>query len=130
MASSTTNSAPSWSALKRKDTRRHRRYEVANTILRVSWLDVKGQLKMAQVKVLNVSEAGMALEMPEAPMNGSMIRFQSEKHKLVGAGALRHCRKINSKFVIGIEFTDGLKWCPPPDSIQEPIPLFDPGPEA
>lgn len=127
---STSNTAPSWSALKRKDTRRHRRYAVENSSLRVSWLDGKSQLKMAQVKVLNVSEGGMALEMPEAPMTGSMIRFQSEKHKLVGSGALRHCRRVGSKFIIGIEFSDGLKWYPPPDPVEEPIPLFDPGPAA
>ena len=122
------NTTPSWSALKRKDLRKHRRYTVRDSTLRVSWLDAKGQLKMAHVKVLNVSEGGMALELPEAPLTNSMIRFQSERHKLVGSAALRHCRKVGVKYIVGVEFTDGLRWIPPDVPVEEPIPLFDPGP--
>ncbi|MGH9661612.1 MAG: PilZ domain-containing protein [Bryobacteraceae bacterium] len=122
----TTSTTPSWSALKRKDLRKHRRYAVADTTLKVSWLDQGGQLKMAYAKVLNVSEGGMAFELPEAPLATSMVRFQSEKHKVVGQAAVRHFRKVMTKWVVGVEFADGLRWMPPPEPVAEPIPLFDP----
>ena len=122
------NIQPSWSALKKKDMRKHRRYTVDNATLRVSWLDSKSQLKMAHARVLNICERGMALELPEAPMMNTMVRFQSEKHKLVGSGGIRHCRKVGSKYIVGIEFGEGLRWMPPPDDVEEPIPLF--GPDA
>ena len=117
---------PSWSAIKRKDVRRHRRFAVHNSSLRVSWLDVQGQLKMAVARVLNVSESGMAVELPEKPLPTSMVRFQSEKHRLSGTAAVRHAYRFSSKWVVGVEFSDGLRWMPPDGEVEEPITLFGP----
>ena len=114
----------SWSALKRsKDLRRHRRYVVDSGILQVYYLDASGKMKVARTRALNVSEGGIAFELPEAVHPMSMIRFQSEKYKLFGSGAVRHCRRVGSKFVVGLEFTEGLRWTPPDGDVQEPIPL-------
>ena len=121
-----TSTIPSWSALKRKDMRRHRRYTVKDSTLPVSWLDAAGNPKMAYSKVLNVSEGGMALELPEGPAVNSTIRFQSEKHKLIGGGKVRHARRLGTRFVVGIEFTDGVKWVAPEGEVEEPISLFGP----
>lgn len=123
----TANSVPSWSQLKRKEKRRHRRFAVTATQLRASWLSVKGERKMANAKVLNVSESGMGLELPEPPMMNTLVRIQSERHKFIGAGVARHFYRIPNGYVVGIEFTDGLKWYPPEDDpIVEPISLFPP----
>ena len=119
----------SWSALKRKDLRRHRRYAVDSGILQVSWLDITGAMKMARTRALNVSEGGIALELPEAAMPQSMIRFQSDKYKIRGAGAVRHCRRAGTKFIVGLEFTEGLRWTPPEGEVQEPIPLSQRDPD-
>jgi hypothetical protein len=113
----------SWSALKRKDLRRHRRYAVDSGVLQVSWLDISGAMKMARTRAVNISEGGIALELPEAAMPQSMIRFQSDKYKVRGAGAVRHCRRVGAKFIVGLEFTEGLHWTPPEGEVQEPIPL-------
>ncbi|MBI1786496.1 MAG: PilZ domain-containing protein [Acidobacteria bacterium] len=122
-----TSTTPTWSALRKKEQRRHRRYTVENSTLRVSWLGINGEPKMAtHARVLNVSESGMAVELPEAPMPNTMIRFQSERYKLVGSGSIKHFRKVAHKFVVGLEFNDGLRWLPPPDDVKEPIPLFPP----
>jgi hypothetical protein len=122
----TANTVPSWSQLKRKEKRRHRRYLVSSTTLRASWLSVKGDRKMANAKVLNVSESGMALELPEPPMMNTLVRIQSERYKFVGAGACRHFYRSPNGYVVGIEFTDGLKWFPPEEPFDEPLPLFPP----
>jgi hypothetical protein len=123
MATIPTSLTPSWSSLKRKEQRRNRRYAVTNTILRVSWLDSTGQLKMSHAKVLNVCELGMAVELPESPKIGSMIRFQSEKLRLIGSATVRHGRQAGLRFVVGVEFADGLRWHPPEGDVEEPIPL-------
>ena len=129
MATVTTSATPSWSQLKKKEKRRYRRYAVVNSIVRASWLGDDGEPRMSHARVLNVCEGGMALELPEAPRLNAMIRFQSEKHRLVGAGGVRHAyRQIGGKYCVGIEFSDGLRWMPPDDSVQEPISLF--GPES
>jgi hypothetical protein len=117
----------SWSALKnRKDLRRHRRYVVDSCVLQVSWLDVTGKMKMTRTRALNISEGGIALELPEAALPLSMVRFQADKYKIRGAGAVRHCRRVGNKFVVGLEFMEGLRWQPPEDEVQEPIPLCSP----
>ena len=126
MALHSTSTTPRWTALKRKDLRRSRRYAVDNPPIRVSWLDTEGHLKMAQVKILNICEHGLAIDLPEPPLRTSMVRFQGEKFGLVGAGAVRHFQKVGSRWVVGVEFEAGLKWVPPDGDVDEPIPLCSP----
>jgi len=122
-----TAAATSWSALKRKDLREHPRYAVDSGILQVCWLDLSGAMKMARTRALNISEGGIALELPEAAMPQSMVRFQSDKFKIRGQGVVRHCRRAGTRFIVGLQFTDGLRGSPPPGEIREPIPICDPG---
>lgn len=124
-----TQITPSWSALKRKDLRRSRRYAVdAATTLRVSWLGPTGSLKVVQhARVLNISEEGMAFELPEPAQLVTRVKLQSDKHKLLGEGTVRHCRRVGSKYIVGVEFADDLRWRAPDDSVAEPVPLSDLG---
>jgi hypothetical protein len=117
---------PTWSAIKRNDLRRSRRFSVEGETLRVSWLGSNGTLKMVpQARVLNISEEGIAVEIPEPAQLVSRVKLQSDKHRLLGEGTVRHCRRIGSKYVIGIEFVDGLRWRPPDEPITEPVQLSD-----
>ena len=116
----------SWSALKRKDLRQHRRYAVDAGVLKVSWLDVTGSMKMTRTRALNVSEGGIAIELPEAALPLSLVRFQSDRYNLRGAGYVRHCRRQGSRYIVGLEFAEGLHWTPPEGEVQEPIALCDP----
>src|SRR5262245_26142176 len=117
----------SWSMLKRKDMRRHRRYTVDAGVLKVFWIDTSGKMKMARARALNISEGGMALELPEAALPLSMLRFESTKFRISGSGGVRHCRRVGAKFVVGIEFAEGLRWRAPEGEVNEPIPISDPG---
>jgi len=117
----------SWSALKRKDLRQHRRYALDAGTLKVSWLDVSGAMKMTRTRGLNISEGGIAIELPEAAMPQSLVRFQSDRYNVRGAGYVRHCRRQGSRFIVGLEFAEGLHWTPPEGDPQEPISLCDPG---
>ena len=120
---------PSWSALKRKDLRRHRRYLVDSGTLQVFWLDVTGEMKMTRTRALNISEGGIAIELPTAAQPLSLVRFESDKYKVRGVGAVRHCRRAGSKFIVGLEFTEGVHWRAPEGDVQEPIPLCQPDSE-
>src|SRR5229473_3630326 len=97
---------PQQLASRRLDMRRHRRYAVDKGILQVSWLDSSGRMKTARTRALNVSESGMALELPEAAMP-LLVRFQSERFKVRGVGTVRYCR-ADAKYIVGLEFTDDL----------------------
>ena len=123
---STTNTTPSWSALKRKDLRRSRRYTVDGATIRVAWLGLNGTLQVVHhARVLNISEEGMAFGLPEPAQLVTRVKLQSDKHKLLGEGTVRHCRRVGPKYVVGVEFADALRWRAPDDSVLEPIPLSD-----
>ncbi len=117
----------SWSALKRKESRNHRRYVVDSGVLQVAWLDLTGQMKMARTRALNISTGGICLELPEAARPQSLVRFQSSRFKVMGSGAVRYCKRVGSKYVVGLQFADGLTWHEPQSEVAEPIPLCDPG---
>ena len=110
-----------------KDLREHHRYAVAETTLRVIWLDANGDLKMENfARPIDVSETGMAVELPEAALLLSRIRLESDKGELLGQGKVRYCQPNGAKYIVGIEFTDSLRWRPPEGPITEPIPLSAP----
>ena len=110
-----------------RDLREHRRYAVAETFLRVIWLDAKGDPKMEKLaRPIDVSETGMSVELPEAALLLSRIRLESDKGELLGQGKIRYCRSKGAKYIVGLEFTDSLRWRPPQGPITEPIPLAPP----
>src|SRR5450432_694591 len=122
------NATPSWSALKRNDLRRSPRYSTAGETIRVSWLGLDDTLKMVQhARVINISEAGIAVEIPEAAKLISRMKLEADKHHLLGEGTVRHCRRIGVQYVIGVEFTDGLRWRAPQPPVKEPVSLSDQG---
>ena len=63
------------------------------------------------------------IELPEAAAPLSLIRFQSNKYKIQGSGAVRHCHRVGPKYIVGLEFTDGIRWQPPEGDVVEPISL-------
>ena len=119
-----TSGAPSWSALRRRDLRKHRRYTIQGGVMRASWLDPSGQLKMAMVRVLNISKGGCALELPEPPQPNSLVRIQIDRLRIGGTAQVKHARRLGSKYVVGLEFKHGIGWDPPEGDVIEPIPLF------
>ena len=65
-----------------KNLRRHRRYAVDAGSLQVSWLDTMGRMKTTRTRALNISEQGIALELPEAALPG--IHLARGKEHAVG----------------------------------------------
>src|SRR5260370_5357288 len=114
-----------------KELREHRRYAVAETFLRVIWLDANGDPKIENlVRPIDVSETGMAVELPKEALLLSRMRFESDKGELLGQGKVRYCRPNGARYIVGIEFTGSLRWRPPEGPITEPIPLSAPPVEA
>jgi hypothetical protein len=113
------------SATRTKNLRRSRRYLVDAGALQVSWLDVRGNMKTARTRALNISEDGLALELPEAAMP-LLVRFKSEKFNVKGVGSVRYCRRAAGKYVVGLEFGENLHWHAPQEEMREPIPMCDP----
>ena len=94
-------------------------------LLEVSWINMAGKMETARTRALNISEDGIALQLPTAAMP-MRVRFRSDRLKLYGAGAIRYCRCSGGKYIVGVEFIEGLHWSPPNEDVREPIPLCDP----
>ncbi len=110
-----------------ENLRDHYRYAVAETFLRVIWLDARGDPKVENMaRPIDVSETGMAVELPEAALLLSRVRLESDKGEVLGQGKVRSCRPEGAKYIVGVEFTDSLHWSPPEGPITGPIPLSAP----
>ena len=94
------------------ENRRQIRYPGASAVIRASWIDIAGSLRMGQAKLVDICERGLAMELPEKPQPNTFVRFQCDKMKLYGTGAVRHCQSKGSRFVVGLEFSDGIRWQP------------------
>jgi hypothetical protein len=113
--------------LKVEDQREHRRYAVAGTFLRVTWLDANGDVRIEDgARALDISERGMAMQLPASALLLSQVRLESEQGELLGHGKVRYCRARGPAYMVGIEFTGELRWIAPEGPVTEPIPLCSP----
>src|SRR5258705_12947542 len=94
------------------ELRRRRRYAVDGGPFKVSWLDATGKMRVSRTRALNISEFGMALQLPDAVMP-LLVRFQSDRFDVNGAGAVRYCYRSKGREVVGLEFTCDPRWRPP-----------------
>ncbi len=80
--------------------------------VQLSWTDRSGNQTFATGQVIDVSEAGMRVEMREPLEKQSYVSLRAEKIGLQGTASVRSCIKRAGKHVIGLEFSGGLKWKP------------------
>jgi hypothetical protein len=96
----------------RHDLRRQDRRACDQSVT-VLWRDIRGDEKFVNAKALDISEAGLRLQMPEALPQQAYLTLRASKLGLLGRASVRHCTRINgSKYAIGVEFTAGLNWAP------------------
>jgi hypothetical protein len=95
----------------RGNIRRHERV-ACNTRGRAMWADGSGQDKWAIVRIFDLSESGVRLELPEPVEARSVISFSSDDMKVRGQATVRFCRRQGTKYVIGAEFVGGTCWKP------------------
>ena len=110
MASSPKRTGPNSSGT--REPRRTARY-VADVRVRISWLEDSGEVRMADARVLNISEHGLAVEMPSAPRRNSNVQFQIDRYRLSGTAAVRHVYRVGSRAIAGLEFVPGIRWKAP-----------------
>lgn len=97
-----------------RDTKQRRQERVTTSVpVRVAWQDRLGRDKYAIVHILDISPEGLLLELPEPVEPRSVLTIQSQGLHLHGSGAVRYCRRVFGRYVVGLEFVAGLKWKPP-----------------
>ena len=94
-----------------KGTRRHERSEISG-LVQLSWKDRAGADKFSTARVLNISEVGMRIELPEPLPEQSYVTLRADKLKLIGRASVRTCQRKGSRYWIGLEFSGDMKWKP------------------
>jgi hypothetical protein len=96
---------------KKGDLRRHQRTPIAAPV-QLSWTDRDGNLKFIYAKILDISESGIRVEAGEPLAKQAYVALRAEKIALQGSASVRSCTKQRTKYVVGLEFSGGLKWKP------------------
>jgi hypothetical protein len=95
------------------DLRRHERVPQAAPV-QVSWRDRLGNEKFACAEVLDLSEAGMRIKVPESVVEQTLVTLRSDRLALHGQASAKSCVRQGAKYLVGLEFIGGLYWkrCP------------------
>lgn len=109
-----------------KDARRHHRLPFVGTV-RVSWETLSGEPRFSQCKCIDVSEAGLRIEMPVSVPLRTRVSVSAERIKIAGSGSVKHVARYGAKYVIGVELTEKLLG-KTLDVIREPWALRSPTP--
>ena len=94
--------------IEKGDLRRHHRTG-ARSIVQLIWSDQQGNDKFAKARSLDVSESGMRVEVPERIPERSYVTFRSDELGLQGTASVRSCRAQGLKYLVGLEFSGGMK---------------------
>ncbi len=106
--------------------RRHDRFET-RSIIQLVWKDQLGNEKFTKARTLDVSESGLRVEVPERIPERSYVTFRVDELSLHGTASVRSCHCKGLKYIVGLEFSTGMKWKPkraktsPEESISEQV---------
>ena len=103
----TPDAAPAKSSQER---RRSMRAPTSREFIRAAWESNGGALHVGLAALLDVSESGAALEMPDAPREGTWVRFECEEASIFGMGRVCYVTGAFGRFVVGVEFSDNTFW--------------------
>ena len=91
--------------------RRHGRTDV-RALVQLMWKDRDGNEKFTNAYSLDVSESGMRAEVPEPVPERSYVIIRADKLALHGSASVRSCSRKGTKYVVGLEFSAGMKFKP------------------
>jgi hypothetical protein len=109
--------------------RRQERIEVAGQV-DVMWTDRQGHERFATARSIDICESGMRIQVPEALPERSFVRLRADKIGLAGSASVRSCIKKGTKFLVGLEFSGGMKWRRPAALKTHAAPIEAPLPVA
>jgi hypothetical protein len=95
----------------------------------VMWTDRYGHERFATALSLDVCESGMRIQVPEALPERSYVRLRADKIALAGSASVRNCLKKGTKYLVGLEFSGGMKWKAPRAPKPQDTPAEDRHPE-
>jgi c-di-GMP-related signal transduction protein len=97
---------------RKPNERRSVRHAAAGT-LRILWRDHKGQERISNARLVNVSANGLQLLLAEPVPPSTVVTCNDSKLGIAGEGSVRYCNFSKGRYVVGIEFSGGTGWRDP-----------------
>jgi hypothetical protein len=88
----------------RSDARRHPRILFGDAVL-ICWEDEHGETMYARARCVNISASGICLELFEPVPTRTYVTLRVERGNICGMASVRYCKRVNSKFKVGLEFS-------------------------
>lgn len=76
------------------------------------WKDRSGEDKFTTGSTVDVSESGLRLEVREPIDQRTYVTLQCAALGIHGSASVRTCIRRGTKFLLGLEFSGGLRWKP------------------
>ena len=92
----------------RKHSRRHTR-QPGNAMLKLGWSGVHAMENALNVRLVNISAEGLALNSPEPVPLNSRVLFDVPELLISGSGTVRYCLSSRGENLIGIEFSGEIR---------------------
>lgn len=99
--------------------RRHPRSDQSAPVQLV-WKDRQEIDRFMNGLILDVSESGIRVELPDPLERQTYVTLRSASLGLHGTASVRSCVRKGMKYIVGLELSGGLKW--KPKSPTEPQP--------
>lgn len=97
------------------ELRRHQRSDVSS-LAAIGWQDRNGTDRFVNGRALDVSASGMRVEVSEPIEKQTYVTIQCASLGVHGRASVRSCTRKGVKYIVGLEFSAGLKWKPPKNS--------------
>jgi hypothetical protein len=78
----------------------------------MAWKDQGGADKFVSGRTVDISESGIRIEVSAPLDKQTYVTLQSSVLDLHGAASVRTCIRKGIKYIVGLEFSGGLRWKP------------------
>jgi hypothetical protein len=93
------------------DIRRHSRTARTDPV-QLNWKDRNGNPQMGRGRLVDISEAGMRIEVTEPLEKQTYVTVRAEALGIHGTASVKSCTRKGLKHLVGLEFSAGLQWKP------------------
>jgi len=93
------------------ELRRHTRSDKSAPV-QLIWKDRQGIDRFINGRIVDVSESGIRVELSDPLEKQTYVTLQAVSLGLHGSASVRTCARKRMKYLVGLEFSAGLKWKP------------------
>ena len=80
--------------------------------IQIHWKDRSGSDNSANGRTIDLSAVGMRIKVPAPIDKGVYVSFNAPKVPVQGSASVRTCKQQGLGYIVGLEFTGGLRWKP------------------